>query len=298
MDWVTGICNAIDYVEENLAGEIDYTEAAKRACSSSYHFQRVFSVLCGYTLGEYIRSRRLTLAGNDLINTGERVIDIAMKYGYENPDSFSRAFAAFHGVSPSLARENGAELKSFSRLHLKLILEGGNIMNYRIEEKEARVYTGYARRFEGVPGNREKQEEDFFVNTRANQYLLQGMAEDGSEIYNIITDIDDTGYNFYIATLLPEHIRERIEEDCVLGKEDAKRFEMIEIPKTTYAVFETEKSKFPTMQHLELRKKIIGEWLPSSGYQLANGAEISLMHWYKKPHREERYIELWLPVEK
>lgn len=296
MDWISGLSKAIEYIEDHITEEIDYTEVARQAYSSSYHFQRVFSILCGYTLGEYIRNRRLTLAGNDLVNTNCRVIDIALKYGYENPDSFTRAFSVFHGITPSSVREGGASLKSFSRLYLKLTLEGGNIMNYRIEEKEARTYTGYSRHFRGVPGNRKDQEKDFFVHTRANQYLLQGMAEDSTAIYNIITNINDEGYDFFIAALLPDAMRERIEDDCVLGKEDARRFEMISVPKTTYAVFETERCDFPTKLHLDLRKKIISEWLPSSGYELAPQAEISLTHWYRKPRHKERYIELWLPV--
>ena len=298
MDWITRLGKAIDYIEEHLKNDIDYADVAKQAYSSSYHFQRVFSILCGYTLGEYIRNRRLTLAGNELKNTDCKVIDVALKYGYENPDSFSRAFFNFHDIKPSLAREPGSVLKSFSRLHLKLTWEGGTIMDYRIEEKETRIYTGYARHFDGVPGNRESQEENFFVHTRANQYLLQGMAEDSTAIYNIIKNINDNGYDFYIAALLPDHMRERIKEDCVLGKEDAKRFEMIVIPKTTYAVFETNRARLPTNLHIELRRRIITEWLPSSGYELADGAEITLTHWYKKPRHEERYIELWLPVVK
>lgn len=298
MDWITGLGRAIDYIEAHLADEIDYEQAAKTAYSSSYHFQRVFSILCGYTLGEYIRRRRLTLAGKELKNTGCKVIDVALKYGYENPDSFSRAFTGFHGISPSAARECGAVLKSFSRLYLTLSLEGGNTMQYRIEEKEARIYTGYARHFTGAPGNRVEQEEQFYVQTRANQYLLQGMAEDRSEMYNIITNMDDDGYDFYIAALLPEHMRGCLAEDCILGESDAKRFETIEIPRTTYAVFETDKAKYPTKLHMALRRQIISEWLPSSGYVLADGAEISLVHWHRKPRHEERFIELWLPVVK
>lgn len=298
MDWITGLGNAIDYIEEHITEEMDYAEVSKQAYSSSYHFQRVFSTLCGYTLGEYIRNRRLTLAGNELKSTPAKVIDIALKYGYNSPDSFARAFTRFHGINPSLAREAGAILKSFSRLYLKLSLEGGNTMNYRIEEKEARIYTGYSRHFEGVPGNRAEQEKEFFVHTRANQYLLQGMADDSTAIYNIITNINDDGYDFYIAALLPDYMREHIEDDSVLGKEDAKRFEMIHIPKTTYAIFETEREKFPTHLHMELRRKIISEWLPSSGYILADTAEITCTHWYKKPRQDERYIELWIPVTK
>lgn len=93
MDWITGIQRALDYTEAHLTEEIDYEEVAKQACSSSFHFQRMFGMLLGLTLGDYIRMRRLTLAACDLQQTGGKVIDIAMKYGYDTPESFSRAFA-------------------------------------------------------------------------------------------------------------------------------------------------------------------------------------------------------------
>ena len=135
MDWITGIQRAIDYVEAHLTEPIDYEEVAKRAYSSSFHFQRIFSIMCGFTLGEYIRARRLSLAGSALAGGEGKVIDIAMKYGYETPESFSRAFTRFHGISPSKAKANGAALKSYSRLSVKLILSGGNAMDYRIEKR-------------------------------------------------------------------------------------------------------------------------------------------------------------------
>lgn len=101
MDWIQGIQKAIEYIEEHITEEIDYEEAAKRAYTSSFHFQRVFGLLCGFTLGEYIRRRRLTLAGKDLLSSDMKVIDVAFKYGYETPESFSRAFQKFHGIIPS-----------------------------------------------------------------------------------------------------------------------------------------------------------------------------------------------------
>ena len=100
MDWIQGIQQAIDYIEDHITEEIDYEEAAKRAYSSSFHFQRVFGIMCGFTLGEYIRRRRLTLAGNELLMKDIKVIDVALKYGYETPESFSRAFQKFHGIAP------------------------------------------------------------------------------------------------------------------------------------------------------------------------------------------------------
>ena len=134
MDWITGIQNAINYIEDHLTEPIDYDRVARESFSSPFHFQRVFSILCGYTLGEYIRFRRLTLAGTELATTREKVIDVAYKYGYDNPESFAKAFQKFHGITPSQARGSGVMLKSFSRLSIKVSLEGGSIMNYRIEE--------------------------------------------------------------------------------------------------------------------------------------------------------------------
>lgn len=298
MDWISGMQNAISYVEDHLTDKLDYDEIARHSFSSSYHFQRVFSILCGYTLGEYIRNRRLTLAGAELASENAKVIDVALKYGYESPDSFAKAFTRFHGIAPSLARGNGANLRSFSRLSIKISLEGGSVMDYRIEEKPALIFTGYKGHFEGVPNERGEQEKNFYVHTRANQYLLKGMAEDACTEYCIIKNIDEDGYDFYIANRLPDYMREHITEDTVLGAEDAKRFEDIEIPAHTYAIFETEKVKYPVLLHLELRKKIVSEWLPSSDYVLSDAPEITVTHWYRKPNDEKRYIELWVPIEK
>ena len=135
MDWITGLQNAVDYIEDHLLEEIDYDEVAAQGFSSSYHFQRVFSILCGFTLGEYIRNRRLSLAGSELASCDIKVIDAAMKYGYESPDSFARAFQKFHGILPSQARYGGSSLRSFSRLVLNISMKGGRSMNYRIEER-------------------------------------------------------------------------------------------------------------------------------------------------------------------
>ena len=143
MDWVKGVQQAIDYMEMHLTEELRLEEIAARSYSSPYHFQRVFSILCGITMSEYIRNRRLTLAGKELQETSEKVIDIALKYGYDSPDSFARAFARFHGITPSEARRKGAVLQAFSPLSVKIILEGGEKMKYRLEDKEAMTFIGH-----------------------------------------------------------------------------------------------------------------------------------------------------------
>lgn len=300
MDWVMGMQRAIDYVEGHLTEELDYEEIARQSCSSSYHFQRVFGLLCGYTLGEYIRNRRLALAGSELATSHAKVIDVAFKYGYHNPDSFTRAFTRFHGVTPSGARREGVKLNSFSRLSLKISLEGGCTMEYKLEEKQEMVLTGYRRRFRGVPHITEAyaaQAEDFYTHSRANQMLLRYMALDQTVDYNVIQHVADDGYDFYIAQQLTKWYHAHLSEDTVLG-EDAARFEELVVPAGTYAVFETERCKYPTQKHVGLRRRIATEWLPSSGYLLADRPELVVSHWYQKPKKEQRYIELWIPVEK
>lgn len=168
MDWVTGLQRAIGYVEENLDGEIDCAEAARRAYSSAYHFQRAFSLVAGMTFGEYVRARRLTRASADL-RDDMRVIDVAVKYGYDSPDSFARAFARFHGATPTDARRPGTQLNACARLILKLIVEGGTMLDYRVENREETRLLGFRRRFGGAPygAARDAQEEALMISTRA-----------------------------------------------------------------------------------------------------------------------------------
>lgn len=153
--WNEGIANAIAYIEENLTGNIDIEQVAQKACVSSFYFQKIFKALCGFTIGEYIRNRRLTLAAQELCSSHIKVIDAALKYGYDSPDSFARAFAAFHGINPSAAREQGSVLNSFAPLKLKLTLEGGTMLEYKIIEKPQFTVMGKLRKFNTETSYRE-----------------------------------------------------------------------------------------------------------------------------------------------
>ena len=302
MDWIIGIQLAIDYIEDNLTETIDYEEVAKKCYSSSYHFQRVFSILCGFTLGEYIRNRRLTLAGRELATTNAKVIDVAMKYGYESPDSFAKAFQKFHGILPSQARNNGSNLKSFSRLVLKFSLEGGTTMNYRIETKPALTLLGYKKRFNGTPYDeaRQHQEGDFFKTTRAHQWLIKGMSNDKMSDYCVLSNFDDDGYDFYISVTTDAYERENLYNSEVTGIDfmDKFGFEEIVIPERTYLVFETEKTKMPIPEYFEIRKQIAAEWLSKDEYQIVNAPELAVYHWGIVGGYNGRTIEIWIPIEK
>lgn len=302
MNWITGVQRAINYVEDHLTEDIDYEKIASESFSSSYHFQRVFSILCGYTLGEYIRLRRLSLAGAELAHGKEKVIDVALKYGYDSPDSFAKAFQKFHGITPSQARTDGSMLRSFSRLSINISFEGGNIMNYRIETKPAMTFIGYKKRFEGTPydANRYPQEEKFFITTRAGQWMLHGMAKDKLSEYCILTNMDDGGYDFYISRTVEKFILDNMYNKDVTGIDfmDKFGFERIEIPERTYAVFETEKQRMPIPEYFEIRKQIAAEWLNDQEYQLIDAPEIAVYHWGLVGGYGERSIEIWIPIEK
>ena len=118
MEWISGLQKAIDYIEEHLTEDLDFAEIAAQAYSSNFHFQRVFSILCGFTLGEYIRCRRLTQAGSELASTDSRVIDTALKYGYDSPESFSRAFVKFHGIKTHSGSFNESRTEVLSPVFL------------------------------------------------------------------------------------------------------------------------------------------------------------------------------------
>lgn len=107
MEWLEKMNDALTYIEEHLERTVDYRAAARAACSSPTRFQRIFAFLTDMTIGEYVRYRKMTLAAKDLLNTPVKVIDLAAKYGYESPEAFTRAFRAFHGISPSQARRAG-----------------------------------------------------------------------------------------------------------------------------------------------------------------------------------------------
>lgn len=140
MNWLTSMEQAIEYIENHITDRLDYDDIASAAFCSSYHFQRMFAVFSGCTLGEYIRARKMTLAASELKNPETRIIDVALKYGYESQEGFARAFTKFHGITPSAAKKRGAELRAYSRLTMYELDEGGNMFEYSIKEFSDSTY--------------------------------------------------------------------------------------------------------------------------------------------------------------
>ena len=289
MDWITGLQRAIDYVEDHIADAVDYEEAAKRAYSSNFHFQRVFNTICGYSLGDYIRYRRLSLAAAELINTHEKVIDVALKYGYENPESFSRAFTKFHGAAPSQVK-NGANIKSFSRLSVKLILSGGTTMNYRIENKDAFEVVLRKKRFP-------KKHE---ITTMEISKFWQKCEEDGT-ISAICRYIPEK--NIFDKCIVGVSFgAESADEDFPYGigahyngQAISENYLSVErIPAHTYAVFQCVGRMPEAFQRVY--KYICTEFFPASEYQPA-GVEIEAYP-SADTQNDSFTCEIWIAVEK
>ena len=279
MDWINGMRCAIEYMEEHMTEEISYEEVAKQACVSVFHFQRVFGILCGITVGEYIRNRRLTMAGEELAATNCRVIDVAMKYGYDSPDSFTKAFIRFHGIRPSSAKEHGAVLRAYAPLHIKYSLEGGGIMDYRIEEKEALKLIGMKRTF---------QFDDAYQNIPMfwEEFFKKGYGKEICGCFGVCIEesAKEKTFTYMIADLYD-------------GKKEVRdEFTLYEIPKGEWAIF-TAKGPLPKSLQ-DVNTKIWSEWVPNSReYEVADGYNIE-MYTEGDTNAADYISEIWVPVRK
>ncbi len=268
MDWIMGIQRALDYVEENLTDEIDYETVAKKACSSTFHFQRMFTMLCGFSLGDYIRMRRLAQAGEELVRTREKVIDIAFKYGYNTPESFTRAFTRFHGITPTDARRGG-NIKSFSRLSVKLILSGGSTMDYRIEKREAFKIVCKRKQVTKPQGETATEDISAFWGECTKSGVIQELCKYGRfDKFNGILGVCFSGE--MTDSSFPYGIGAEY-SGVPLGGE---ALDIVEIPANTYAVFQC-KGKMPDAFKKTYRQ-ICTEFFPQSNYEYGCGVELEV----------------------
>lgn len=287
MDWITGIQRALDYTEAHLTDEVDYGAAAKAACSSSFHFQRMFAMLCGFTLGDYIRMRRLALAAEDLTGTDAKVIDVALKYGYDTPESFSRAFARFHGVTPTQARRGG-QVKSFSRLSVKLTLSGGNTMDYRIEKKGAFKLVCRKIRVNKPQGDTATADISAFWNKCSADGTMDKLRKYArfDSLHGVLGvcfsgEMADSAFPYAIGA------------EWNGAPLDGEGLEIAEIPAHTYAVF-TSKGPMPGA-FKETYRKICTEFFPQSGYEYGSGVELEV--YPSADTQDPNYTcEIWIAV--
>lgn len=286
MNWITGIQKAIDYIEEHLTEEIDYEKVAAESFSSSFHFQRIFSLLCGYTLGEYIRSRRLSLAGSELASGKEKVIDVALKYGCDSPDSFAKAFQKFHGMTPSQARADGSTLKSFSRLSIKISLEGGYAMNYRIEEKEAFAVIEKVETHSIENEANKKSIPAFWAKSDSDGTIekLSNLSNDEKVILGICYGNGEPN-----AKTFEYSIAKKCDETLT----PPNGFRKTTIPARKWLIF-TCIGRMPDAIQ-DTWKKIVSEFLPTSVYQPTYEMDVEV-YMQGDMNSDEYRSEIWLPI--
>ena len=287
MEWSERMNAAINYIEENLAGEIDFNKTAEKAACSTFHFQRVFFAINGLTPAEYARRRKLTLAATELSSSNAKVIDIATKYGYDSPNAFARAFRKLHGITPQAAREPGVTLTAFPRISFHIALKGGNDMDYKIIQKPAFDVIGRARKFTNVNGENLikipqfweefTQTDDFKVLLNLNQGKC-GPITGGQNLGVCVPGETIEVFTYAIAVEKPE-------EANTVG------FDIIHIPAATWGLFET------TLDDIsKCWRQIFEEWLPSTGYEYA--AKPDLEVYLPGDMSPDSKCQIWIPVDK
>ena len=284
MDWVESIHRAIQYIEAHLREDLSISTVAQQAALSPYYFQKGFAMLCGMTVGEYIRQRRLSAAGLEVLMTDRKIIDIALEFGYDASDSFTKAFARFHGVTPAALRKSGGAVRSFAPLRIKVTLEGGQNMDCRIQKKEAFTVLCRAKTFRYEEGA--EQVPRFWA-----EHFRTGGGETVHGMYGINLDESMGGSEF-------EYL---IADNYDPVKEIPAGFITRTIPAYTWAVFPCT-GKMPQAL-MELNRQIFSQWLPvNTDYRIAAGINVEM---YSDASRFENgaqdqdyYCEVWLPVEK
>ena len=281
MEWVDRLNEAIRYTESHLMEEIDLAQLTKITCCSAYHFQRMFTYLAGLPYSEYVRRRRMSLAAVDLQN-GERVLTVALRYGYASPTAFNRAFQSVHGVAPSSIRKSGTLLKAYPPISFKITVKGAQEMEYRIEKKEAFRVLGISqpmdketeKNFETVPQLWNKAAMDGTIPRLAG--LMEGPPHG---ILGVCGCGNQEDWKYYIAVASSQPVQEGLEAYTV--------------PAFTWAVFPGEGACPQAIQELE--RRIVTDWLPTSGYLYDDGPDIEL---YLAPDPQNARFEVWIPVVK
>ena len=289
------IQQAICYMEEHICENINYAEVAKSVHMSSYNFHRTFSFIVGMTANEYIRKRRLTLAAQELQTTDISVIDAACKYGYESPESFSKAFSRFHGSTPKQAKQKGTKLHLFNPLVIKIILEGGSIMDYRIEHRERQQFIALVKAFPNEISNDDNDHSipEFWTEC-SEKNLIEPMrvlrSEGKRDLYGLCSPLRDseTHFNYGIGIMIDE---------------DTDTTKLEHFTQNGYSIWETEPADYAVFKCYgpdgdclgETWSKFFKEFVPQTGYTQTDDTDYEI---YFENGESGLFCELWVPVKK
>ncbi|MEU0386792.1 AraC family transcriptional regulator [Streptomyces chartreusis] len=282
---------AMEHIERHLDGSVDGAELARIATTSEYHLRRMFSALAGMPLSEYIRRRRLTVAGAEVLAGGETLLEIAVRYGYGSGEAFARAFRAMHGVGPGEARRTGAALVSQPRLTFRLTIEGNSSMHYRVVERPAFTVVGFKTRVPLVHSGPNQAIIDFVrgIDKQAREQLGKLSDQEPHGIVAVCDDLDPsraegTELDYYQAVITTAPTP----ADAPAG------VTTLRVQPGTWAVFTTSGPAPRAIQ--ELWRDVFTEWFPSNPYRSRPGPEI--LRTDLSSDGTSADAELWLPVER
>lgn len=298
MEWLTAIRKSIDYIETHLKEDITVQDIANQVFLSSLHFQRGFLIVTGYSVSEYIRNRRLYLSAIELKQTSKKIIDIAYDYGYETPESFSKAFTRFHGTTPIKIKQGG-HIRTFLPLNIKITVHGGNKMDYKITKMFGFKVIGFAKEFsfdnayEEIPKFWDEICEKYAANVYAgnppNNPQEKAIIENCIGEYGICIDEEKSACEGKFTYLIAGKYT---------GGEVPKGMKLYEFPHGEWAVFD---SIGPIPESLQsLNTKIFKEWLPGNPeYEISGNANIE---WYDCVNGEKTdadyHSAIWIPIKK
>ena len=282
MDMLERMNTTIDYIEEHLLEELHMPMIAKIAGTSETEIQKTFYALTGISIMEYVRRRRLTLAGFELQKSEKTVLEIALEHGYSSPDSFTRAFRQMHGTTPSAVKKGGCLLKSYGKITFVLTIKGVNAMNYKILKKEEIHIIGFKKWFSTENDGQLKEIPKMWdsVTEELKNKITALSNNDG--VVGLCADMYDGGFDYWIG--------------CMSDKECPEDLEEITIPASSWAVFEVIGSMRPLPNAIqEIWKRIYSEWFPNSSYEHAMQPEIE---YYSSGDMmaDDYRSEIWIPV--
>ncbi|MFH9061674.1 GyrI-like domain-containing protein [Streptomyces coeruleorubidus] len=286
---------AMEHIERHLDESVDVAELARIATTSEYHLRRMFSALAGMPLSEYIRRRRLTVAGAEVLAGGETLLEIAVRYGYGSGEAFARAFRAMHGTGPGEARRTGAALVSQPRLTFRLTVEGSSSMQYRVVDRPAFTVAGFKTRVPLVHSGPNQAIIDFVrgLDKQALEQLGKLSDQEPRGIVAVCDDLDPsraegTELDYYQAVITAAAAASEVPAGVPAG------VTTLPVPSGTWAVFTTSGPAPRAIQ--ELWRDVFTEWFPSNPYRSRPGPEILRTDLSADGTKAD--AELWLPVER
>jgi len=295
MEWIATMQQAIAYMEEHLLEEINYETVAEQVHISGYEFHRAFSFLSGMTANAYIRNRRLSLAVREIVETDAKITDIALKYGYDTPESFTKAFTRFHGVAPRYAREESVKLVLFNPLVIKLTVEGGKSMDYRIVQTKAQKFIALARSFKNEIINDAENHDipDFWGKCHDKNLVepLRNLRPDGKkDLYGLCTPTKEgeDSFAYGIGVLLDDET-----ESFDIAVMEQAGYRIWDVKPGTYVVFDCIGEDGDCIS--ETWEKFYKEFLPQMGYGAESETDYEI---YYECGRKGLFCELWIPVKK